>query len=72
MKLGIGLVDDNGGFYGKTFLQNKIKEAKSETKEPETSEDYGNKIIKMLITVPEGIDATAVVKQVKDFLKVVD
>jgi hypothetical protein len=72
MKLGIGLVDDNGGFYGKTFLQNKIKESKSGTKEPETSEEYGNRVIKMLMSVPEGIDAVAVVKQVKDFLKVVD
>jgi hypothetical protein len=72
MKLGIGLVDDNGGFYGKTFLQNKIKESKTDTKEPETSEEYGNRVIKMLMAVPEGIDAVAVVKQVKDFLKVVD
>ena len=72
MKLGIGLVDDNGGFYGKTFLQNKIKDSKTDTKEPETNEEYGNRVIKMLMSVPEGIDAVAVVKQVKDFLKVVD
>ena len=72
MKLGIGLVDDTGGFYGKTFLQNKIKDSKTDTKEPETNEEYGNRVIKMLMSVPEGIDAVAVVKQVKDFLKVVD
>lgn len=72
MKLGIGLVDDNGGFYGKTFLQNKIKDAKTETKEPETNEEYANRVIKMLMHIPENLDPIVVVKQVKDFLKAVD
>lgn len=68
MKLGIGLVNDNGGFQGKTYLQNKIKEMKTETKETQTSEDYANKIIKMLMTVPTELDAVTVFKQVKDFV----
>jgi hypothetical protein len=32
MKLGIKLIDDNGGYVGKTYLQNKIKELKTEDK----------------------------------------
>lgn len=67
MKLGIALCDDNAVFYGKTFLQNKIKEAKSPTEEP-SNEDYANSIIKKLMNVPEGLDAVAVHRQVREFL----
>ena len=67
MKLGLALCDDNAVFYGKTFLQNKIKEAKSPTAEP-TNEEYANSIIKKLMTVPEGLDANAVYRQVREFL----
>jgi len=71
MKLNLSLVDDNGGFYGKTFLQNKIKEAKTEIKEL-TNEDYSNKIIKLLMAIPEELDARTVIGNVRDFLKTVD
>jgi hypothetical protein len=71
MKLNLSLVDDNGGFYGKTFLQNKIKEAKTEVKEL-TNEDYSNKIIKLLMAIPEELDARTVIGNVRDFLKTVD
>ena len=71
MKLNLSLVDDNGGFYGKTFLQNKIKEAKTEVKEL-TNEEYSNKIIKLLMAIPEELDARTVIGNVRDFLKTVD
>ena len=60
MKLGIGLVDDNGGYCGKTYLQNKIKEMKTGTKEDVTPDAYINKICKLLAEVPEHIDAKGV------------
>ena len=68
MKLGIGLVDDNGGYCGKTYLQNKIKEMKTEVKEPVTNEEYSNKIIKMLMNPPEELDSALIFKTVKDFV----
>ena len=71
MKLNLNLVDDNGGFYGKTFLQNKIKEAKTKVKEL-TNEDYSNKIIRLLMAIPEELDARTVIGNVRDFLKTVD
>ena len=69
MKLGIGLVDDNGGFYGKTHLQNKIKELKLETKDPMTNDEYTDKIIKLLMEVPESIDSKYVWNKVKTFME---
>jgi hypothetical protein len=69
MKLGLGLVDDNGGFYGKTHLQNKIKEMKLETKEPMTNDEYVNKIMKLLMEVPADIDSAYVYNKVKAYLE---
>ena len=69
MKLSLGLVDDNGGFYGKTYLQNKIKEMKTETKEDVTPDAYVNKICKLLAEVPEHIDAKGVHREVLAFIK---
>lgn len=60
MKLGIGLIDDNGSYYGKTYLQNKIKETKSGVKALPTTAEYADKVIRSLITVPEGVDKSAV------------
>jgi hypothetical protein len=68
MKLGIGLVDDNGGYCGKTYLQNKIKEMKTGVKEPVSNEEYSNKIIKMLMNPPEELDSALMFKKVKDFV----
>jgi hypothetical protein len=68
MKLGIGLVDDNGSYCGKTYLQNKIKEMKTEVKEPMTNEEYSNKIIKMLMNPPDELDSALIFKTVKDFV----
>lgn len=67
MKLSIKLIDDNGSYVGKTFLQNKIKELKT-PKEEISAEDYANKVIKNLMDVPESIDAVKVFKLVKDFV----
>jgi hypothetical protein len=69
MKLGIGLVDDNGGFYGKTHLQNKIKEMKLETKEPITNDEYVDKIMRLLMEVPADIDSVYVYNKVKAYLE---
>jgi len=68
MKLGIGLVNDNGGFYGKSYLQNKVKEMKVETKEPETEVQYTDRIIKMLLQVPSDMDGKVVFDSVREFL----
>ena len=67
MKLSIKLIDDNGSYCGKTFLQNKIKELKI-PKEEVSAEDYANKVIRNLMNVPEGMDALKVFKLVKDFV----
>jgi hypothetical protein len=69
MKLKIGLVDDNGGYLGKTNLQNQIKKLKVDVKEPVTSEEYGNKIIKMLMTIPDDLDSALICKMVQEFLE---
>lgn len=69
MKMSISLVDDNGGYCGKTFLQNKIKEAKSEDKVETTWEEYADKIIKQLMYVPEGMDGKLIWDKVLTFLK---
>jgi hypothetical protein len=67
MKLSIKLIDDNGNYCGKTFLQNKIRELKT-PKEEMTAEDYANKIIKTMMNVPESMDALKVFKLVKEFV----
>jgi len=59
MKLGIPLIADNGGFYGKTSLQNKIKELKAEPKEEPTAIDYANKAIAILTKVPDALKQAA-------------
>jgi len=69
MKLKLGLVDDNGGYLGKTNLQNQIKKLKVGVKEPVTSEEYGNKIIKMLMTIPDDLDSALICKMVQEFLE---
>jgi hypothetical protein len=71
MKLGIALCDDNATFYGKTFLQNKIKEMKTPTTEM-TDAEYASGIIKKLMHMPDHLDSKEVVRLVKDFLKSVD
>jgi len=68
MKLGIGLIDDNGKYCGKTYLQSKIKEMKIDRKEPMTDEKYAQKVIDLLIKIPDDIDGTRVYTLVKDFL----
>ena len=69
MKLGIGLVNDNGGFYGKSYLQNKVKEMKIDVKEPVSDEDYSNKIIKLLMDTPAELDHKRIYRSVMDFLE---
>ena len=69
MALGIGLCDSNGTFYGKTYLQNKIKELKIKTgKEDVTEAEYVNKICKMLATIPSDMDAKHIYSEVHKFL----
>lgn len=72
MKLDISLVDDNGGFLGKTALQSKIKEKKVDLTDPITNQKYADSIIKKLMVMPEDIDAKTVHALVRDFLKSVD
>jgi hypothetical protein len=67
MRLKLSLCDDNAVFYGKTYLQNKIKEAKTETKVV-TEEDYISRICKLLSNVPEDMDAKKVHSEVHKFL----
>ena len=67
MKLGISLVDDNGSYCGKTYLQNKIKEMKTETKELVTEEEYFNRIVKLMMEVPTHLDAGEIHSKVKDY-----
>jgi hypothetical protein len=68
MKLNIKLVDENGTYCGKTYLQNKIKEMKSETKTEITEEEYSTKICKMISDVPKELDASKVRSLVIAFL----
>lgn len=72
MKLNIKLIDSNGTYFGKTALQNKIKECKADIKEPITSEEYANKIIKLLMDIPGGLDNDEIIKSVREFLNTVD
>ena len=68
LKLGITLIDDNGKFHGKTFLQNKIKDLKTDTKETVTEVDYVARICRLLSNVPEHLDKSIVHKEVHNFL----
>ena len=67
MKLGISLVDDNGTYCGKTFLQNKIKEKKPE-KEEVTNQQYIDKVLRLLMEIPEHLDAGTIHAEVKRML----
>jgi hypothetical protein len=68
MKLGIGLIDDNGKYQGKTYLQNKIKEMKVSIKDPMTEEKYAQKIIDLLIKTPDELDAVEVYERVRNYI----
>ena len=68
MSMGISLVDHNGSYVGKTFLQNKIKESKLAVKEPLTNQEYANKIIYLLLHFPPSCDSATVASLVKSFL----
>ena len=67
MKLGISLVDDNGTYCGKTFLQNKIKEKKPE-KEEVTNQQYIDKVLRLLMEIPEHLDAKTIHAEVKKMI----
>ena len=67
MKIGISLVDDNGSYCGKTYLQNKIKEAKPD-KEEVTNQQYIDKVLKLLMDIPEYLDAKTIHAEVKKML----
>jgi hypothetical protein len=69
MKTGISLVDDNGGFYGKTYLQNKINEIKSSTKDPVSVESYTKRIIDLLVNTPASISQKDVYMNVINYLE---
>jgi len=67
MKLNVSLVDDNGSYCGKTFLQNKIKEMKP-GKEEMTNQQYTDKVLKLLMDIPEYLDAKTIHAEVKKML----
>jgi hypothetical protein len=67
MKLSISLVDDNGSYCGKTYLQNKIKEAKPD-KEEVTNQQYIDKFLKLLMDIPEYLDAKTIHMEVKKMI----
>ena len=67
MKLSISLVDDNGSYCGKTYLQNKIKEAKPD-KEEITNQQYIDKVLKLLMDIPEYLDAKTIHAEVKKMI----
>ena len=67
MKLSISLVDDNGSYCGKTYLQNKIKEAKPD-KEEVTNQQYSDKVLKLLMDIPEYLDAKTIHAEVKKMI----
>ena len=67
MKLNISLVDDNGSYCGKTYLQNKIKEAKPD-KEEITNQQYIDKVLKLLMDIPEYLDAKTIHMEVKKMI----
>ena len=67
MKLGISLLDDNGSYCGKTYLQNKIKDMKP-GKEEITNQQYIDRILKLLMEVPEYLDAKTIHAEVKKMM----
>jgi hypothetical protein len=67
MTLKIPMVDDNGTYIGKSALQSKIKALKAE-KEPVTSNEYADAIIRKLVNIPEGLDTKTVLITVRDYL----
>lgn len=67
MKLSISLVDDNGSYCGKTYLQNKIKETKPD-KEEVTNQQYIDKVLKLLMDIPEYLDAKTIHAEVKKMI----
>ena len=67
MKLGISLLDDNGSYCGKTYLQNKIKDMKP-GKDEVTNQQYIDKILKLLMEVPEHLDAKTIHAEVKKMM----
>ena len=67
MKLSISLVDDNGSYCGKTFLQNKIKKMKP-GKEEVTNQQYIDKVLKLLMDIPEYLDAKTIHAEVKKMI----
>lgn len=68
MKLGIDLCDSNGGLYGKTYLQNKIKESKTDTKELVSLDQYVSKVCALIGNVPDHLDAKVVSEEVHKYL----
>lgn len=68
MKLNIKLIDDNGCFVGKTYLQTQIKKMRSETKVEWTEETYAQKVINLLINIPEELKARLVFQTVEEFI----
>ena len=69
MRLSIPLIDSNGQCHGKTFLQNKIKEMKSEDKPEVTLEEYVTKVINSLIQTPKHLDGETVYTRVREFIE---
>ena len=67
MKIGISLVDDNGSYCGKTYLQNKIKETRPD-KEEITNQEYIDKVLKLLMEIPGHLDAKTIHAEVKKML----
>ena len=67
MKLSISLVDDNGSYCGKTYLQNKIKETRPD-KEEVTNQQYIDKVLKLLMDIPEYLDAKTIHAEVKKMI----
>jgi len=67
MKLNISLVDDNGSYCGKTYLQNKIKETKP-GKEEMTNQEYIDKVLKLLMDIPAYLDAGTIHSEVKKYM----
>lgn len=66
MKQRIELCDKNGSFYGKTYLQNKLKSLKE--KKEQTIETYVARICSLLTNIPEELDEKTVRKNVQEFL----
>ena len=72
MKLDLPFINENGKFYGKTHLQNLIKQKRAEDKDPCTHQEYIDKILKLVMNVPEHLDAEQVSKELKAWFKNAD